>query len=555
MKRTRTDDNVRTFYKRPEKNDAALKAVKVVLTVLGVAAFWLGLWMILSLRVDSELLLPSPVSVFKRLFRLSGTAELWKATGQTLGRILLGYLGGILAGTVLAALTAWSSWISAVAAPVGRIAKATPVASFIILALVWLPAGNIPSFIVFLLVTPIVWDALKTALLSVDKDLLEMAKIYRLGAFRTVAHVYFPSALPAYLSSVITSLGLAWKSGIAAEVLCLPRISIGRLLYESKIYLEMTDLFAWTTLVVILSVIMEAAIRLAVKRFVKSAAPAQGGKTAEAARDNESSASDGEAAATAGPDGSGDAPATAEPEPGVSSVADAPNSGITATNKYSPAAPAAIEIRGLSKSYGSNHVFTDYSASIPSGVTCLTGASGSGKTTLARILAGLEEGDAGTVSGVDHNVVFLFQEPRLLPWRTAAANVALAAPAGRSLRAGAGAAGDADSRPGALLRKLGLTEDDAAKRPGELSGGMRQRVSLARAALSGEALRNAGKRVSLTVLDEPLKGLDPASRAAAVNFIKTELCADGSPVLIITHSREDIDELGGSVLNIDGKTG
>ena len=531
MKRTRTDDNVRTFSKRPEKNAAALKAVRIVLTVLGVAAFWLGLWALLSLRVNSELLLPSPVSVFKRLFALSGTAELWKATGSTLGRILLGYAGGILAGTVLAALTAWSSWISAVAAPIGRIAKATPVASFIILALVWLPAGNIPSFIVFLLVTPIVWDALKTALLSVDKDLLEMAKIYRFGAFRTVAHVYFPSALPAYLSSVITSLGLAWKSGIAAEVLCLPRISIGRLLYESKIYLEMTDLFAWTTLVVILSVIMEAAIRLAVKRFVKSAAPAQGGKTAEAARDNESSASDGEAA-TAKPDGSGDAPAKAE-----------------------PAAPAAIEIRGLSKSYGSNHVFTDYSASIPSGVTCLTGASGSGKTTLARILAGLEEGDAGTVSGVDHKVVFLFQEPRLLPWRTAAANVALAAPAGRSLRAGAGGAGDAGNRPGALLRKLGLTEDDAAKRPGELSGGMRQRVALARAALSGEALRNGGKRVSLTVLDEPLKGLDPASRAAAVNFIKTELCADGSPVLIITHNREDIDELGGGVLNIDGKTG
>ncbi len=574
MKHGAKDNTIRVFSRpREGGNPFRNRAVKAVLTVLSVAAFWLGLWMILSQRVNSELLLPSPVSVFKRLFRLSGTSELWKATGATLGRIILGYLGGVLAGTLLAALTAWSSWISAVAAPIGRIAKATPVASFIILALVWLPAANIPSFIVFLLVTPIVWDALKTALLSADRALLEMAKAYRFGFLRTVLHVYLPSALPAYISSVITSLGLAWKSGIAAEVLCLPKISIGRLLHESKIYLEMTDLFAWTTLVVILSVIMEAAIRLAVKRLGSGKA-AVGSAALEDTADNEKLPDVADDELPLGAAGNASA-ATEDDSAAISVAQNFATAPAATTQDQSQTDAAAIDIRSLSKSYGSNHIFTGFSVAIPGGITCLTGVSGSGKTTLARILAGLEDGDSGSISGVDSNVVFLFQEPRLLPWKTAAMNVALAfsADAASSLSPAQSFPAQSASEelspaqsPSATWHKdyikkqaekfllmLGLTKEDINKKPSELSGGMQQRVALARAAMSGWALRKAGKRVSLTVLDEPLKGLDPATRAAAVRFIKTELCVGGEPVIIITHSRDDIDDFGGNILNIDGK--
>lgn len=268
-------NSVRTFTPKKEKTLSS-KIIKTAAAVIGVAAFWIAVWALLSLKINSELLLPSPWTVIKRLFELSGASELWKATGATLLRILAGFLTGVAAGTVLAALTAWSRSVAVVFAPIGKIIKATPVASFIILTLVWIPAGNIPSFIVFLLVTPIVWDALKTAILSTDRALLEMARAYRFGRRELFFHVYFPSVLPAYLSSVLTALGLAWKSGIAAEVLCLPSVSIGRRLYESKIYLEMTDLFAWTMLVIILSVIMEAAIRFAVRKTQKRKGAAVG---------------------------------------------------------------------------------------------------------------------------------------------------------------------------------------------------------------------------------------------------------------------------------------
>ena len=278
MENSQRNAQIRTFC--PQKKKSTLqKSVEIILTVVAVAAFWIGLWLLLSFRVNSELLLPSPVSVFRRLFALIGTAALWKATGSTILRILIGYISGIAAGTLLAAISAWSRHVSAFIAPVGRIIKATPVASFIILALVWIPANNIPSFIVFLLVTPIVWDSLRTSLLSTDPDLL--------GRRRTGLHVYLPSSLGAYLSSILTALGLAWKSGIAAEVLCLPKLSIGRQLYESKIYLEMSDLFAWTTLVIILSVIMEALIRFSVTRFTRLNAPRRNAKYAELTEDGQ----------------------------------------------------------------------------------------------------------------------------------------------------------------------------------------------------------------------------------------------------------------------------
>jgi NitT/TauT family transport system permease protein len=107
------------------------------------------------------------------------------------------------------------------------------------------------------MVIPIVWGSLCTAITETDKDLLEMAKLYRFGTTKTIRLIYVPSALPLFKSACNTSIGLSWKSGIAAEVLCLPRFSVGTYLYYSKIYLETPSLFAWTAVVIILSFALE----------------------------------------------------------------------------------------------------------------------------------------------------------------------------------------------------------------------------------------------------------------------------------------------------------
>ncbi len=522
MKHRRAVNNgegLRTYSPR-KKRSRAMTVAEKILSAAVVALFWLGLWLLLSIKTGSELLLPSPFTVLKRLAELAGTAELWQATGLTLLRIIAGYAAGVFAGTLLATLTSWSRHISALTSPLGRIIKATPVASFIILALVWIPANNIPSFIVFLMVTPIVWEALKTALLSTDPLLLEMARAYRFGAVKTVLKVYLPASLNAYLSSLLTSLGLAWKAGIAAEVLCLPKISIGRRLYESKIYLETPDLFAWTTLVIILSVLMELLIRLAVKKALPRKAAVKAEEPADEASEPDE---------TVTPDETATIDETAAPE--------------------EPAGPV-VNISALSKYYGDDPVFERLDLVIGPGTICLTGHSGSGKTTLARILADIEDADSGAISGLSGDVVYMFQEPRLLPWATAIDNVSIASPRVHTRSHTRAVSAELKAEASNLLTSLGLSPADGLKHPAELSGGMQQRVALARASMHCRSLKRSGAKLSAVILDEPLKGLDALTRAAAVNFIKSEFAPAADHLIIITHSDRDVNDFGGMKVSL-----
>jgi NitT/TauT family transport system permease protein len=214
------------------------------------AIFWLALWSAAALYVSQELILPSPISVFRTLLYLCGRPEFWKAAALSLLRIF----GGFAAGTVL---TARFDLMDTLFSPLIRRVRTTPVASFIILALLWMGHALVPAFMAMLMVTPIVWESLRAAILAVDPELLEMAFIYRFGAVKTIKLVYIPSVLSPYAASLATAVGLAWKSGIAAEVLCLPRLAIGTNLYYSKIYLETPSLFAWTIVVIVLSFMLE----------------------------------------------------------------------------------------------------------------------------------------------------------------------------------------------------------------------------------------------------------------------------------------------------------
>lgn len=234
------------------------------------AVFWTALWWLVSMIIGNELLLPSPLLTFKKLLELSQTAAFWLTAGSSLLRVVLGFFWGLAVGTVLGIITAVNRTSDYFFSPIQSIVKATPVASFIILALVWLKASTVPSFVSFLMVTPIIWNTLKTSIINTDKMLLEAAHCYRLGALKTVKTVYIPSVSQQYISSLITSLGLAWKAGIAAEVLCHPKPSIGTMLYDAKIYLETPDLFAWTATVIILSVCMEKLFAVLLRKTRKA---------------------------------------------------------------------------------------------------------------------------------------------------------------------------------------------------------------------------------------------------------------------------------------------
>lgn len=237
--------------------------------IRGLAAlvFWLAVWEALALIVDKELLLPGPWRVLTSLLALARTAVFWKSTVLTLLRILLGFVVGVVFGTLIGVFTAWKSPVDTLLSPAVRIVRATPVASFIILALVWVKTGNIPMLISALMVTPVVWANVRQGINAASGELLEMARVYKFGRGKTVKLIYIPAVFPYFKAACITSLGLAWKSGIAAEVLCQPRWALGASLYYSKLHLETAELFAWTAVIIILSMLLERLLTRLVKRW------------------------------------------------------------------------------------------------------------------------------------------------------------------------------------------------------------------------------------------------------------------------------------------------
>ncbi len=235
----------------------AKKLIKSILSTLAVAAFWILIWYLAALQVGKELLLPTPFSVLKRLVEIMETKEFYITTAYSLIRVMGGVLLASLLGILISILTHFSKIAAALVRPVITVIKATPVASFIILALVWLERGNLPIFISLLMVLPVIWTNLTTGLGQIDIKLLDLAKVYHIGVFQKIKGIYIPSVMPYFSSALKTSLGLAWKAGIAAEVLAVPMRSIGKELFNSKTYFETVDLFAWTVVVIILSLIIE----------------------------------------------------------------------------------------------------------------------------------------------------------------------------------------------------------------------------------------------------------------------------------------------------------
>lgn len=231
------------------------------------AVFWLCVWQLIYFAVKQEILIVSPVHVLQKLAELSQDSVFWLTALFSMTHILEGFLLGVFAGSVLAFLTSVSRMLYDIFHPVISIIKATPVASFIILALVWIPSVHVPAFISFLMVTPIVWANVFNGIEKTDKNLLQMASAYRFGAVKTVQRVYIPSIMPYFTAACTTGMGLAWKAGIAAEVLANTPLSIGGQIYNSKIYIETDSLFAWTVAVIAMSVLLEWLM----VRFMKTA--------------------------------------------------------------------------------------------------------------------------------------------------------------------------------------------------------------------------------------------------------------------------------------------
>ena len=249
--------------------DKARKLLIAMLKALGVLTFWVLVWFLVSKKIGNGFLFPSPNDTLKALLALIKTPEFWSATLTTLLRILLGIILSLIIGCGLAFLTSISSILKSLLSPIMNAAKSVPVACFIILALLWIDTGSLPIFITALIVIPIVWSNVSQGISVTDKKLLEVSTVFEFSSMKKLFKIYIPSIMPYFIAACKSAFGMAWKAGIAAEVLAVPKQAIGTEIYFSKLWFETPTLFAWTVVIIILSFIIEKLLILAIESVAK----------------------------------------------------------------------------------------------------------------------------------------------------------------------------------------------------------------------------------------------------------------------------------------------
>lgn len=229
---------------------------------------WLTIWQLMSIVIGQEILLVSPVSVFIKIFELIFEYDFWLSIQFSILRILGGFLLAIILGIVLGAIASKYRVIRDLLEPFVKTIKAIPVASFVILVLIWISSENLSVVISFLTVFPIIYANILEGIANTDKKLLDMAKVFDMSLKQKVRYIYISEVLPFFQSACSVSLGMCWKAGVAAEVIGLPNNSIGENLYEAKIFLDTTSLFAWTVTIICISMIFEKLFTYIVRKFI-----------------------------------------------------------------------------------------------------------------------------------------------------------------------------------------------------------------------------------------------------------------------------------------------
>lgn len=262
----------------PTSTTSADKAKKRL--SLWAVIFWLLVWEIAARWVANPIFLASPLEALRRLSQLVLEAAFWQSVLFSLGHIMLGFVLSALLGVVLAALSYRFRLVRELLSPVAAAVKAVPVASFVILVLLWLPSRQLSIVISVLIAFPVIYSNVLTGLDSTDPKLIEMARVFRVPFWKQLRAIYLHEVLPFLHTGLSIAIGLCWKSGIAAEVIGVPKGSIGEKLYQSKIYLETADLFCWTLVIVLLSIGCEKLLKWGLKRVERRALHA-GSKGAE----------------------------------------------------------------------------------------------------------------------------------------------------------------------------------------------------------------------------------------------------------------------------------
>lgn len=234
-----------------------------------VLLFWLALWQAAAVLIGNDIIFVGPAEVLMALASELPERIFWLSLGVSTLRICLGFFLAFLLAVLVGTAAFFLNAVRELLSPAVLLMKSIPVASFVILALIWAGPEHLSVFISFMVVFPMIYESTLSGLGSADPALLEMASVFHLPRMRTFRAVYLPALLPYLAGSCRFSLSMGFKSGVAAEVIGVPDLSIGEQLYAAKIYLETADLFAWTLVIILTAWALERLLLLLIGLLLK----------------------------------------------------------------------------------------------------------------------------------------------------------------------------------------------------------------------------------------------------------------------------------------------
>ncbi len=337
---------------------------------MGILFLWVCLWQALTLVIHNNILISGPIETIARLMELMTTATFWVSMGMSLVRIMAGFLLALFLGVCLAILSYRWKLIEEFLAPLMSVLKTIPVASFVVLFLIWFKSEYLSTAVVAVICLPMLYLPFLEALKAMRKDIREMADVFQIAVSGRVFYIIIPEVLKSVSVQLQVTMGMAFKSGVASEVIGTPAKSIGLQMYFSKVSLDTAMLFSYTIALIVLGTVVGRLFSLLIKACLGIRV---GFKSAK-------------------------------------------------TMKEHPI--QEISFKGIKKTYGEKLVLDGDFTFKRNQAEVLSWPSGSGKTTLFRIIAGLEKADHA-IEPIGVSVSYLFQEDRLLEEESAIANVAL----------------------------------------------------------------------------------------------------------------------------------
>lgn len=249
------------------KRDSVFSGLAAGLFSCGLLLF---IWYIAAEQIDAPLILPTPGETGTALIRNIVDPVFWQHIGATSLRSISAFAVTVLVGTLTGVACGINRTVKALLDFPLAVVRATPVVSFILLALFWFGTSLVPVFVSVLMGLPVMVSSVEAGIAHVDQKLLDCAVVYGFSRSQVVFRVYVPSCIPYFLSGAVSAFGMSWKVVAAGEVLSLPARASGTLLYTAKVHIETADVFAITLVLIGLCFIVENIFAAAVKKISRS---------------------------------------------------------------------------------------------------------------------------------------------------------------------------------------------------------------------------------------------------------------------------------------------